>query len=282
MEIIYQNRYGNFIRSSPTHIYIKPHPALRQIVAHYTLCIGNASLKSIPIQPLMLIPDASGCFVSSYDGLSMDTYVYGATTKTITVQNDLQIFPLRFFVEFFPGGLIHFIRENQQNMINLKIPLCQVNPELACKIEETAYSSKDLDEFIQSIDFLLLSYLHKREQEGIVVPSIVPHCLKTVRQLNGKISMPQLAHLANYSSRQIDRIFHNYLGMTPKSYSKIIRINRIVQSLPSSNKSLSQLAQDAGYFDQSHFTREFKTICQSTPTQYLSSISKFYNEPLKL
>ncbi|MBN7821594.1 AraC family transcriptional regulator [Bowmanella yangjiangensis] len=71
--------------------------------------------------------------------------------------------------------------------------------------------------------------------------------------------------------RQLERQFGRWLGMSPKQYSKLQRISLARDLLKNAqdNQSLTDLALQAGYYDQAHFIHEFKQVVGITPGQYL-------------
>lgn len=84
-----------------------------------------------------------------------------------------------------------------------------------------------------------------------------------------------------YSERHLNRIFNQFLGMSVKTYSRLIRINRVLQTIKQKETQLSKLAQDLGYYGQSHFIHDFKAVCGVNPTEYKEKMSDFYNEDFK-
>lgn len=70
------------------------------------------------------------------------------------------------------------------------------------------------------------------------------------------------------STRQLRRIFEFYIGDTAKTFSKVVRFQNILKEKPSS-QSLQQnkLFFDVGYYDQSHFIKEFKNLYGVTPSK---------------
>ncbi|MBX2967694.1 MAG: AraC family transcriptional regulator [Cyclobacteriaceae bacterium] len=72
------------------------------------------------------------------------------------------------------------------------------------------------------------------------------------------------------STRQLRRLFEFYIGDTAKTFSKIVRFQNILKAKPSS-QSLRQnkLFFDVGYYDQSHFIKEFKNFYGVTPSKAL-------------
>ncbi len=72
------------------------------------------------------------------------------------------------------------------------------------------------------------------------------------------------------SSRQLRRLFEFYIGDTPKTFSKIVRFQNLLHGKPSARAlRKNKLFLDAGYYDQAHFIKEFKTLFGSTPVQAL-------------
>jgi AraC-like DNA-binding protein len=81
-------------------------------------------------------------------------------------------------------------------------------------------------------------------------------------------SIPTLADDCNLSRRQFERKFREFSGFSPKDFLRLVRFRSAVSESTSRNKSLVQIANDCGYYDQSHFTREFKNFSGYTPKEF--------------
>lgn len=70
------------------------------------------------------------------------------------------------------------------------------------------------------------------------------------------------------SARQLRRLFEFYIGDTAKTFSKVVRFQHILKAKPSA-QSLRQnkLFFDSGYYDQSHFIKEFRNFYGVTPSK---------------
>ncbi len=68
------------------------------------------------------------------------------------------------------------------------------------------------------------------------------------------------------SPRQLRRLFAHYIGDTPKTFSKIVRFQKLLQADPML-RSMRQDKRffDSGYYDQAHFIREFRQLYGLTP-----------------
>ncbi len=68
------------------------------------------------------------------------------------------------------------------------------------------------------------------------------------------------------SKRQLRRIFEFYVGDTAKTFSQVVRFQKLLNARPSSETLRKHKTFfDMGYYDQSHFIKEFKTLYGLTP-----------------
>lgn len=82
------------------------------------------------------------------------------------------------------------------------------------------------------------------------------------------ISLKQLAHIANFSPFYLNRAFRKQVGIPPHAYQIQIRIAR-AKILLNSGLSISQVATETGFANQSHFGKYFKRVLGVTPMQYI-------------
>jgi AraC-like DNA-binding protein len=80
-------------------------------------------------------------------------------------------------------------------------------------------------------------------------------------------AMDAAAAAVGCSSRHLRRVFLDYVGVTPAEYVQLRRFDRALPLLRRS-QSLTEVALDAGYYDQAHFCRDFKEISGLTPGDY--------------
>ena len=72
------------------------------------------------------------------------------------------------------------------------------------------------------------------------------------------------------SPRQLRRLFEFYVGTSPKMFSKVIRFQCFLQLLSSpGGQGHNKAFLEAGYYDQPHFNKNFKTFFGLTPTEAL-------------
>ena len=90
--------------------------------------------------------------------------------------------------------------------------------------------------------------------------------LKKIIDTNGNVQLGKDLY-CGLSDRQLRRLFHQYIGESPKLFSKIIRFQNLLRAKPSvASLKRHKLFFDAGYYDQAHFIKEFKLFYGDTPT----------------
>ncbi|MBC8571353.1 helix-turn-helix domain-containing protein [Zongyangia hominis] len=257
-----------------THIYLRPHPALRGLIAHYTLIFPGSPGQAG--ESLTLIPDASGCLIFILRPDRVEGLIWGATTQAAVVHNDFATCPPRVFVEFLPGTLSLFAHLPQEELSDRRLPLSAVSAALTPEVARIAEESSSTGAFIAGLDALLLKIIEGRER-----PAAVLHGLKRLRETDGMLSISALAQETGYSARHLSRLFGEYVGMSAKTFARVLRVNLILSRMREGADSLTLTAQEAGFYDQSHFIRDFSRICGAAPTDYLQNLSDFYNETFK-
>jgi len=68
----------------------------------------------------------------------------------------------------------------------------------------------------------------------------------------------------------MNRIFKKEIGICPKKYLEIVRFNRVCKLLYKFQEiDWTELAYLCGYYDQSHFIHDFKSIMKCSPEKYI-------------
>ena len=111
----------------------------------------------------------------------------------------------------------------------------------------------------------------------------VTEMMRRIISEGGSTNLWQSTKELGLSQKRIEQLFHDHVGMSPKAYAGIVRFQRVL-ALYQPEKSLTQLAHESGYYDQSHFIRHFKKITNQTPKNffrneciYTCKITNLYN-----
>ena len=69
------------------------------------------------------------------------------------------------------------------------------------------------------------------------------------------------------SPRQLRRLFHYYIGDSAKTFSRVVRFQRLLQTCPQESLLREKAYFDLGYYDQAHFIKSFRQFYGLAPGQ---------------
>ena len=84
----------------------------------------------------------------------------------------------------------------------------------------------------------------------------------------GLINMESQASEAGISRRHLEREFKKVIGLTPKYFARVVQFSNIFEAMQARDNAWVDIALNSGYFDQSHFIRNFKAFTGESPSQY--------------
>ncbi len=84
---------------------------------------------------------------------------------------------------------------------------------------------------------------------------------------DGGLAIDALARHLRMSVRSLQAHFLRDVGITPKEYARVRRLNATVRQLDSADDAISAVAQGKGFSDQAHATRELRRIVGLTPAK---------------
>ncbi|HWV28948.1 MAG TPA: helix-turn-helix domain-containing protein [Dyadobacter sp.] len=134
-------------------------------------------------------------------------------------------------------------------------------------VSDQIASSPAIHDKIRAAEHFLLSRLQNPTHDN----TLVTNTIDIIHSQNGLISVAQLTMLTGATERQLQRKFEEQIGISPKRYAGITRMQyalRMLRKKPA-HSSLAGIACEAGFFDQAHLIREMKKLSGLTPGQYL-------------
>ena len=170
-------------------------------------------------------------------------------------------------VRFFPHAAACFLND-QVNLFNDQVvDFRDVEDDavglLYAKLLETVTWNKRI-ELVEAFLLRRLSLSETRLGKMTVVSDV----MHEIRRDDFFDNMENVAARYGITSRYLQKLFLQYTGLTPKLYSKISRFQHSLRLVTKRDASLTSIAYDCGYFDQSHFIREFKSFTGFTPSGY--------------
>lgn len=164
-----------------------------------------------------------------------------------------------FGIKFNPGRVPDCMRSIVTDLIGNRKRMDEVPWlwELGEKLQMANSFEKKIEVFETEFPF---------EKELVKENSFVEFAMQRIREENGSLNIAALADEIGYSQKYLDRIFRTATGLTMKKYATIIRIQAAIHYLL--EDKLDEVYEKLGYYDQSHFIKDFKRYTCMTPSQF--------------
>lgn len=181
----------------------------------------------------------------------------------ILISDNLSIFSILFT----PQGISQFFSLPVNELQNNSVPLKYINKDLCTELEFKLAKENTFQQKVNTVEECLCKLLHNNEK-GFEFRRM-SDAIEQIRATKGNVDIDTLVSNACLSRKQFERIFSEYIGISPKQYLKTIRLQATIHFKSShKNVSLTELTYENGYYDQSHFINDFKTMTGLTPKQF--------------
>lgn len=164
-------------------------------------------------------------------------------------------------IRFLPGMFPQLYRVNAAELAHQEALLEDVAPVGYHFLREGLPGHPTVTAIKSMLDKHFLVFLSKTD---IHADSRFYESIDLILRTSGAVSIEKEVP-QGISSRQLRRLFAEYIGGTPKAFSNVVRFQQILQSSPEVLKN--RLYLDAGYYDQAHFIKAFKRLYGLTPSQ---------------
>lgn len=119
-----------------------------------------------------------------------------------------------------------------------------------------------LEEGLERFETLLAGRLMEKAPPHPVVAH-------AIRRFSAGAAVGEVVQASGYSHRRFIALFREAVGLTPKVYCRVMRLQDVLHRLETApGKGWATLALEAGYSDQAHFNREFRELTGVTPGEY--------------
>jgi AraC-like DNA-binding protein len=256
--------------------FYKPNPSLSKFVDNFWLYEGyepdHKTELILPTGTLELVINLRQNELRIYDAERPENcsrlsgaIVSGASGRGFAPDTAEEAFIIG--VHFKPGGAFPFLGLPAGDLADTHVDLESLWGPSAGRLRERLCEARTSAERFQLLQEAMLSRLcHDLEQHYAVSAAL---------EMFGKNQAgPRVREVAKYlglSQRRFIQVFKAEVGITPKLFSRIQRFQHtrtFTQHNPSIN--WADLAVDLGYYDQSHFIREFLEFSGLSPTDYIN------------
>lgn len=166
-------------------------------------------------------------------------------------------------VFFKEAGAAPFFRQPLHEVFRESVSLDNflLRSELLC-LEEQLVEAPTNPERIARLERFFIGRMATVEPDRLVLAA-----LALIHQNKGNIRIRDLAGQLHTSQSPLEKRFRSAVGASPKKFASIVRLKNVLRQY-SPTGSLTGLGYEAGFYDQAHFIREFKSFTGETPEDF--------------
>ncbi len=252
----------------------KPHPDLESIVkCYWTLEVPFQEEN----QRQLILPDGcvDMCFtlgedIKRYTGeddfiIQPRNMLLGQITEPFYIEPTGYV--NTFAVRFYPYGFANFIDIPLKELGNKETSLMDVFGDK--KTEKLIEHINQGQSTIDRID-IVERFLIEKLMDKVIINNVVKSTIDNMLLSKGRQSLLVILTDNLKKRRQLERNFIRQIGLSPKQLSKVIRLQATLQMLLNqTTETLTDIAYENEYHDQSHFIKDFKEFTGLTPKDFL-------------
>ncbi|MGW7536591.1 helix-turn-helix domain-containing protein [Amycolatopsis sp. NPDC054798] len=245
-------------------------------------CLAGAppyARLTLPPAPTALLIVNLGAPFRIRAGTDIETGEYADGCVVTTPTRALEFgYPLRtrsVGVHFKPWGLAPFLPMPASELCDRPVTVEQVwgRPAVA-ELRDRLAAAAGPHEMLTLLEQELTRRL--RETAGL---GLVRHASSVITATRGAVAIGGLSAAAGVSTTHLAQRFKEIVGVTPKRLARTSRFTAAVFAMdPAGPVDWGELAGAAGYFDQAHFSHEFRAFTGLTPTRYVEVRRRFLRE----
>lgn len=188
--------------------------------------------------------------------------IFGIPTGKFT--RHLQGAGWAFGVKFKPGAFYPFWCAPITDLNDQIIPIESVFGAAGAAYQAEILSLHDDAAMVACAEAFLAPRLPAQDPALPLIYHIIA-CIIEDRTLS---KVDDLVQRLGVSKRSLQRLFQQYVGLSPKAVIQLYRLHDAAEQLAGGAVDGSRLALELGYFDQAHFIKAFKNVVGKTPADY--------------
>ena len=171
-------------------------------------------------------------------------------------------------IVFKPAGIFHILGLPMYEFTGERLPLEKCVPHHYLQYEDLIKSASTNQEKVRLLEYFVEDLIPSEYygSEEILYAS------NEIVRSKGNINVEALCKEVCMSRRNFERRFLEEVGVSPKSYARLRRFGYTCSLMAGKRKmKLSDVFYRTGYYDQSHFIRDFKYFAGRSPRLYMKS-----------
>jgi AraC-like DNA-binding protein len=169
-------------------------------------------------------------------------------------------------VKFKETGAALFFTQSIHDFFETSVPLTDIYPRQFIEdLRERLAEPKTDHARLQYLQAFLSSRVNQKKPDQLIAAAV-----EKIHHHHGNLKIQELCRDLNISLDAFEKRFRKIIGTSPKQFCFIVRMKHAIGSISRENGSLYSTAFNLGYFDQTHFIKDFKAFTGQTPSLYLN------------
>jgi AraC-like DNA-binding protein len=241
-----------------------PDPALRPFVKRFLV------VEFLSLHHDAHFPDISPVAAFSFRGACrIDGELWAPPAAFTGVRETLRAHEHRdshavLLATFTPVGAAAFLRPPLEEFTGATTDLADLfgRPKELDRLLDQIAGAPNHARRIKRLEDFLLARVRVSAPDPLVTAAVI-----RLEHGTGAERIDDLTRYIGLSQSALERRFRRIVGVSPKKYSSLVRLRRAVR-LQATGVNLTTVARDAGYFDQSHFIKDFRRATGSAPEAF--------------
>jgi AraC-like DNA-binding protein len=182
-------------------------------------------------------------------------------------------------IEFYPFGAYPVLGIPMVETANQSFHIEVILEKWGRNVNETLCNLKSIEDKIGFIQKKLIEIKIKKQLQN----PLVEYCVHSLKSTNGLMTISVLQKKTGYSRRYLEMLFKNHIGLPLKTLGNIFRFQKFyrdwAKGLPY-ERIMDELYNY--YYDQAHFTKEFKKMTGFSPQHFSREITNEFGKQLTL
>ncbi len=198
--------------------------------------------------------------VTCINGLQTNSFVIEAPARPCRVLG----------IRLTPAGAYALLNTSLVDMRDITIDLRDVAGRCAMELTERCLEAPSAEARV----YIALRWVGERVSRGVRINPGIGWVASQIERHHGAVSIAALRERVGFSKTRLVDGFRRQIGLSPKTYARVIRFRRVLHLLHASAgaSSLADVAIEAGLYDQPHLNAEFKELSGFTPTEFLNAL----------
>lgn len=252
--------------------YYPKHPLLRKTIKYFWVQKSSRPLilnhKLLPVNNIDIVLNFSAPTVYKYDGVKTTVPRFsfnGIRNQYCTLRQTGPVHSIG--ISFLPHGLYPLLKIPLSEFEDKTVDLQTAISEFSSKLEIELYPVKKTIETLAILEDCLVEFINP---ELILDTSLQNLFRMLASGLENNSDLTTFCEHHGIHQKKLERIFNQYVGVSPKRFFRISRFNSMVnQIIDKKYDDFTTLAHARSFYDQSHFIKEFKRFSGSSPSLFV-------------